>query len=219
MEHRTHPVLIAFIALCINASLGAGKEREVPAEEFLAGEAVRIDIPTDTGSVLKGVYPIDGMGMADLPVAGRIVVAGKNRPNVEKYLADIWAPYLKDTHVTARPVIRVTVVGNVKTPGNYYPPPDAVIYDVITLAGGPLLPYKLGDIAHLRAGENIGGLAEPITRGLTLREAGIRSGDEILVPIADRITWAQAIPLIGTVLAIVLNALTIYYLTADRINK
>jgi protein involved in polysaccharide export with SLBB domain len=76
----------------VGRAFAQAKEREVPAEQFIAGDALRIDIPADTGSILKGVYPIDGQGMADLPITGRVVVAGKNRANLEQYLAGIWAP-------------------------------------------------------------------------------------------------------------------------------
>jgi protein involved in polysaccharide export with SLBB domain len=223
------PRLSAFlIAMCLpllpqiasaSEAENASRERSVPPEEFFAGGAVRIMIPADTGSVLKGVYPIDATGMADLPITGRVVVAGKSRQNIEQYLAGIWAPYLKDTHVQAIPVIRVAIMGNVKTPGFYYPSPDAVIFDAINLAGGPLLPYKLEKTSHIRGGKVINNaLAKNISRGQTLREAGIQSGDEILVPEPERITTKEAIPLIATALAVVLNALTIYYLTVDHSN-
>jgi protein involved in polysaccharide export with SLBB domain len=196
---------------------GQAKERSVPQEEFLPGDAIRIVIPADTGSVLKGVYPIDGQGMADLPIAGRVVVAGKTRPNIEQYLAGLWAPYLKDAHVQATPAIRVAILGNVKNPGYYYPSPDAVIFDAINLAGGPVQPYKLEKTAHLRGRGTVNGrLIDNISRSMTLRESGIVSGDEILLPVPERITMKEAIPLVGTALAIVLNAMTIYFLTVDR---
>ncbi|MDB5103893.1 MAG: Polysaccharide biosynthesis/export protein [Fibrobacteres bacterium] len=212
------------LLLCLFPALSGGlaqaKDREAPREEFLAGDAIRILIPADTGSVLKGIYPIDGTGMADLPIAGRVVIAGKNRQNIEQYLAGIWAPYLKDTHVQATPVIRVAIMGNVKEPGYYYPSPDAVIFDAIKMAGGPVLPFKLEETTHLRAGKEINDeLTRNISQGMTLREAGIISGDEILVPVPERITLKEAIPLVGTALAIVLNAMTIYFLTADRNNN
>lgn len=213
-----------FLGLCLLSAAAEGpyaqagsKERPVPVEEFFAGDAIRIDIPADTGSVLEGVYPIDGSGLADLPIAGRVVVAGKNRQNIEQYLAGLWAPYLKDTHVKAIPVIRVAIMGNVKNPGYYYPSPDAVIYDAINLAGGPVLPYDLEETAHLRGGQELSdNVAESISKSMTLREAGIITGDEILLPIPERITLKEAIPLIGTTLAIVVNAFTIYYLTVER---
>lgn len=208
---------LSLIPAFTGAQARAAGEREAPREEFLAGDAIRIVIPADTGSVLKGVYPIDGTGMADLPITGPIVIAGKNRQNIEQYLAGIWAPYLKDTHVQATPAIRVAIMGNVKEPGYYYPSPDAVIYDAINLAGGPVLPFKLEETSHLRAGKTVNDeLSKAISQGRTLREAGIVSGDEILVPVPERITMKEAIPLVGTALAIVLNALTIYFLTADR---
>jgi protein involved in polysaccharide export with SLBB domain len=219
---RRMPAL--FLGLCLLSAAAespcaqaGSKERPVPIEEFFAGDAIRIDIPADTGSVLEGVYPIDGSGLADLPIAGRVVVAGKNRQNIEQYLAGLWAPYLKDTHVKAIPVIRVAIMGNVKNPGYYYPSPDAVIYDAINLAGGPVLPYDLEETAHLRGGQELSdNVAESISKSMTLREAGIITGDEILLPIPERITLKEAIPLIGTTLAIVVNAFTIYYLTVER---
>lgn len=193
------------------------KERSVPREEFLAGDAIRIEIPADTGSVLDGVFPIDGQGMADIPIAGKVVVAGKTRANIEQYLAGLWAPLLKDAHVQATPAIRVAVMGNVKLPGYYYPSPDAVIFDVINMAGGPLLPWKIDETQHIRGREVVNKrLIDYVSRGMTLRESGILSGDEILLPVPERITMKEAIPLIGTTLAIILNAMTIYFLTADR---
>jgi protein involved in polysaccharide export with SLBB domain len=213
------PLLVCISMLSAQILIGnaQAKDREAPREDFLAGDAIQILVPADTGSVLKGVYPIDGTGMADLPIAGRVVIAGKNRKNIEQYLAGIWAPYLKDTHVQAIPVIRVAIMGNVREPGFYYPSPDAVIYDAIKMAGGPLLPFKMEETAHLRAGKVINDeLTDQISRSLTLRESGIVSGDEILIPVPERITMKEAIPLIGTALAIVLNAMTIYFLTVDR---
>jgi len=207
-------LLFAFAAIPCRAD---AKERSVPREEFLAGDAIRIEIPADTGSVLDGVFPIDGQGMADIPIAGKVVVAGKTRANIEQYLAGLWAPLLKDAHVQATPAIRVAVMGNVKLPGYYYPSPDAVIFDVINMAGGPLQPWKIEDTQHIRGREVINKhLIDYVSRSMTLRESGIVSGDEILLPVPERISMKEAIPLIGTSLAIILNAMTIYFLTVDR---
>jgi protein involved in polysaccharide export with SLBB domain len=221
---RIHRTGTAFAVLLILLS-GAGaisshaqaKERSVPAEEFLAGDAIKIAIPADTGSVLKGVFPIDGQGMADLPIAGRVVVAGKTRANIEQYLQGLWAPLLKDAHVQATPAIRVAVMGNVKFPGYYYPSPDAVIFDVINMAGGPVQPWKIENTQHIRGRDVINKkLIDYVSRSMTLREAGIVSGDEIMLPVPERISMKEAIPLVGTALAIILNAMTIYFLTVDR---
>lgn len=211
--------LAAAIAGGFGTAAAAGKERAVPPEQFLAGECIRIDIPADTGAFFDTVYAIDGEGMADLPIAGRIVVAGKSRQNIEQYLAGIWTPYLKDTHVKATPAIRVSVTGSVKFPGYYYPHPDQTVYDVINMAGGVTFPYKLDEIEHRRAGDAMSNdLAENISRGQTLREAGIDSGDEIMVPIVKKITWAESIPLVATALTILLNGLTLYILVATGGN-
>lgn len=225
MKTRCGANMVAIVALAFMATAGlgaadaAGKERSVPPEQFLAGEAIRIDIPADTTTLFDTVYAIDGAGMADLPIAGRIVVAGKSRQNIEQYLAGLWAPYLKDTHVRATPAIRVSVTGNVRVPGYYYPHPDQTVYDVINMAGGPLLPYDLDEIEHRRAGRGLTDeLAANISRGQTLREAGVDSGDEIMLPIVRAVTWVEAIPLVATSLSIVISALSLYILIATGGN-
>jgi protein involved in polysaccharide export with SLBB domain len=210
-----------FAALLVpSLCVAAGKEREVPREEFLAGEVLRIDIPTDTASPLEGYYPIDGAGLADLPISGRIVVAGKTRANIEQYLGGIWAPFLKDTHVMARPMIRVAVNGNVHNPGFYYASPDAVLFDVIKLAGGPVNPYKIEDMEQRRGGDKVkGGIAYAVSREQTLREIGIQSGDEIVLPIGEHIGWTQGIPLVATTLTVIISSITLYYITVDRAGR
>ena len=211
-----HTSLFALLAIAA-AALAAGKERDVPPEQFLAGEAIRIDIPADTTTLFDTVYAIDGEGMADFPIAGRIVVAGKTRQNIEQYLSGLWAPYLKDTHIKATPNIRIAVIGNVRNPGYYYAHHDAVVYDVIKMAGGPLLPYDLDEIEHRRAGDALNDeLAHNISRGQTLREAGIESGDEIMVPIVDRVPWPQVISLVGSALSVVISAITVWILIAQN---
>lgn len=214
------PAFALLMAALSGAAWSAGKERSVPPEQFLAGECIRIDVPADTGTLFDTVYAIDGEGMADLPIAGRIVVAGKSRANIEQYLAGIWAPYLKDTHIKATPAIRVSVTGSVKLPGYYYPHPDQTVYDVISMAGGPTTPYKLDEIEHRRAGDPISDdLAHNISRGQTLREAGVDSGDEIMLPIVKKLTAAEYIPLVATSLTILLNSLALYILIATGGNN
>lgn len=213
---RPLPLAAAVLLVALGSAGGAGNARAVPEEQFLAGECIRISIPADTLSPFDTVYAIDGEGMADLPIAGRIVVAGKSRQNIEQYLSGLWAPYLKDTHIRATPAIRVAVTGNVARPGYHYPHPDQTVYDVIAMAGGPLSPYKLDEIEHRRAGREVtDALAHNIARGQTLRESGVDSGDEIMLPLHDPLTWAEAIPLIGTALTVVLNAFTVYFLVAN----
>ncbi len=187
--------------------------QSIPEEEnFQIGEAMRIDVPADPESFLNGVYPLDAMGMAELPIVGKIVIAGKTRQNVETYLGNVWTPYLRDTHLFAKPVIRIGVLGNVHEPGYYYVPPDAVIWDLIKEAGGPPLPGKIREAAHLRHGKPVNdNLIAAISDRKTLREAGIASGDDIMLPIPpDPTRLADVLQLSASVLSIMVSALTAY---------
>ncbi len=185
----------------------------IPDEElFVKGEAMRIEVPADPESFLNGVYPLDATGMAELPIVGKIVIAGKTRQNVEKYLGEVWTPYLRDTHLFAKPVIRVGVLGNVHEPGYYYVPPEAVVWDVIQQAGGPPKPGKIDEAAHMRRGKSVNGsLIEAISERRTLKEAGIASGDAIVLPIPpDPTRLTDILQLSASVLSIMVSALTAY---------
>lgn len=214
--------LLLLLSLFLPGLCLAAGEREVPAEAYVAGDAVTIQIWADTGSFFNGTYPIDGAGMADLPITGRIVVAGKSRPNIEKYLGEVWAPYLKDTHVRAIPAIRVGVVGNVRESGFHYAHPDAVVWDVIKLAGGPVDPEKLEKTSLVRGEEVLDNdFIEAVAAGKTLREAGVRSGDRIVLPpvparVSSREVWRDYAQIGATLAGALLQAMTLYIIIQNQ---
>ena len=157
----------------------------MPREEtFSAGGALTIEVPLDTAGIIKGGYPIDSAGYADLPVVGRVLVDGKTQNDVETYLAERLANYLKDTHIKVAPAFRITMLGHWEKQGQYYVPPNTTVWETARLAGGIAGERTLDDIEVMR-GESVTPIRflDVYSKGSTLANAGFKSGDIIVVPV------------------------------------
>jgi polysaccharide export outer membrane protein len=94
-----------------------------------------------------------------------------------------YARELAEPEVQLTPLVRVSVLGEVRNPGLFLVDPTHVIRDVIALAGG------LTPSANRRRVRITRGASEVVAEyeaGAAALEAGVRSGDEIFV---DRRSW------------------------------
>jgi protein involved in polysaccharide export with SLBB domain len=153
-------------------------------ERFRVGQALSISVPLDTGSILKGGYAIDSSGFVELPVMGRIYVADKTRGEVEAYLAEKMANYLKDTHIVVIPCMRITMLGFWIRQGQYYVSPNMTVYEAVYKAGGIGGDRNLDKITVQRGSTKLDiPFLDAYSREMTLARAGIRSGDIVVIPI------------------------------------
>lgn len=175
---------LLFIAVAAICALGAedGVSTAPSGEHFIAGEALLVDVPLDSTSFLTGGYAIDSAGYADLPVVGRLHVAGKTRDDLEAYLGQKLANYLKDTHIRAVPCIRLTLLGHWTRQGQYYVSPKSTVWEAVGLAGGIGGERNLDKLVVMR-GELVLAirLLDEYSSGRTLKAAGIRSGDIFMI--------------------------------------
>jgi protein involved in polysaccharide export with SLBB domain len=153
-------------------------------EVFVAGEAMSIEVPLDSTAFLNGGYAVDSAGYAELPVLGRIEVAGKTRDQVEDYLSQKLSNYLKDTHVKAVPAIRLTLLGFWTRQGQYYVSPKTTVWEAVYGAGGIGGERNLEKIKVMRGETDLHiSLLNEYSSGRTLAAAGIRSGDLFVIPV------------------------------------
>ncbi len=91
--------------------------------------------------LLQG-YFVDGMGMVDFPVLGKLAVAGKTLDEIKQDIYTRLQPYLQDAAVNIRFLnFKVSVMGEVKLPGVLRSSnPRMTILEAISLAGD-LTPY------------------------------------------------------------------------------
>jgi Polysaccharide biosynthesis/export protein len=162
----------------------AGLPTALHNEIFKAGEALVLEAPADTASFLNSGYAIDSEGYVDLPILGRVLVAGQTREVVQTFLGAKLANYLRDTHVIVRPAIRITLLGYWGRPGQYYISPDATLFEAVRPAGGIAGEQTLGDI-HVMRGDAITDISflNHYSQQSSLAKAGIQSGDIVVVPV------------------------------------
>jgi protein involved in polysaccharide export with SLBB domain len=213
------PGPLAFVAALGAAGLSA-RAADLPtaprSETFTAGAALTIDIPLDTSGVIRGGYPIDSTGYVDLPVVGRVQVAGRTQEDVETYLAERLANYLKDTHVKAAPAWRITLLGHFVRQGQYYVPPDATVWEAVRMAGGIAGERTLDKITVWRGGHEVEiPFLDMYSQGRTLAGAGFKSGDIVVVPVPRDNTGAwywfkETIGVTAQITGIVTGVLTLY---------
>jgi protein involved in polysaccharide export with SLBB domain len=102
---------------------------------------------------LNGEYLIDARGLVQIPGLGDIVVAGLTPMEVKARLSEqlvrrgIVAP-----EISVQPVIRVSVLGEVRNPGLLSVEPGTNLIHLITLAGGPTERANMKSVRVIRAG-------------------------------------------------------------------
>jgi polysaccharide export outer membrane protein len=136
-------------------------------------------------------------GSISVPLAGAVPVAGVTPVVAAKRVENalIAGQFLKSPHVTIAVLVgksqRVSVLGEVKTPGRYTIEPNTSIFDLLALAGGTT-ENGADTVEVLRAGadgkmnRNVIDL-KALGGGSTLAsEQRLQSGDEITVPRAEQ---------------------------------
>lgn len=115
------------------------------------GDALKIAVWRE--KELSGEYLIDARGLVQIPGLGDIVVAGLTPEEVKDRLKErlvergIVAP-----EISVQPVIRVSVLGEVRNPGLLSVEPGTNLIHLITLAGGPTERANMRAVRVIRAG-------------------------------------------------------------------
>jgi polysaccharide export outer membrane protein len=127
--------------------------------------------------------------MDDLPLEGVL------RSELNARLSSHLARYLRDSSVRATPLLRLAVLGQVRSPGYYYTSADVLLSDVIMKAGGPSPDADMNKAIIRRGGETIWNAQDTrtaVSDGLSLDRLHLRAGDEVFIPEQHHINWAMA---------------------------
>lgn len=132
---------------------------------------------------LSGEFPIDENYNLLYPLIGSINVRSLSVGQLRDQLNSGLSQLFQRPFLTLTPLFRVAVLGEVVRPGLYSVDPTLTVFDLLALAGGPTRQANQDRLQLIRSGENIRVSLEPaaIARS-TLRELGVRSGDQLVVP-------------------------------------
>jgi polysaccharide export outer membrane protein len=126
-----------------------GVERSVGV--LRPGDALKIAVWRE--KELSGEYLIDARGLVQIPGLGDIVVAGFTPMQVKERLSEqLVRRGIVSPEISVQPVIRVSVLGEVRNPGLLSVEPGTNLIHLITLAGGPTERANMKAVRVIRAG-------------------------------------------------------------------
>ena len=151
--------------------------------DFRVGDRVILRVEGEPN--LPDVVPVEPGPSINLPVYGNISLAGVLRSELEGHLTRELGRFINNPVVRAESEVRISIQGNVGSPGFYTLPADILLTEAIMRAGGPAGTANLDRMRIERVGQEIWSgdeLREVLAEGRTLDQLNLRAGDQIVVP-------------------------------------
>ena len=192
-----------------NRELLAGAQISTDPGDLLLGTGDLLQVEVFEAKELAAKVRISSRGFITLPLIGPVEVKGLSAREAELRIEALYREkYIKEPHVSVfveeHYSQRVTLVGELKSPGTYDYPRKMRLLDVLSLAGG--LTEKAGRTAQVRRmGENqdsantiIVDLDSMLQQGHSELNIEINGGDIIFVPAAGNFFISGAVVRPGT---------------------
>lgn len=183
----------------------------INAQTLNPGDGVRITFLNITDQI-TGDYFIQQDGNIQLPFIGLVKTTGIDYKEIKKTIFEKYSELYKDPALTIQPLLKINILGEVRTPGYYYVTDIEKMSGILALAGGVTGAAATDEIYIIRDGQEIElSKSEVIERGNTAADIGLKSGDRIFI---SRSFWADAgqyglilsgIAVLATLLSIVLR--------------
>ena len=202
MVTRMTCVLAAALTAAAIAAPVAARPQSAPSSETCAGVYVIgpddvLDVSVWGNTEVSRTVPVRPDGRISLPLVNDLQAAGLTPMQLRDAVTKALTPYIPDPAVSVlvREIhsVKVTVIGQVKTPGRYELKDRATVLDVLAMAGGLTEYADRGGILVLRqdvtSTRQIPFAYDKLTKnggnGSKQGEPGnfcVRAGDVILVP-------------------------------------
>lgn len=173
--------------------------------DFRPGDRVQIIVQGDTAlSQTFTVWPDLSLHLPS-PTVGSLPLRGVLRSELETTVSTFIRRFIRNPVVRARPMVRLSIQGEVAKAGYYVVPADAELGEAFMVAGGTTSNANLGKSKVERNGRRVmdsDALQNAMARGMTLDEAGVREGDQIVIGrrgtgVTDNIRFAALLISIG----------------------
>lgn len=156
---------------------------------------------------MTGNFPVQPDQTIKLPGVPPIPLAGVLFSEAEEVIRGALATVLQNPRVELATQIRLAVTGQVGNPGFYDVSGTLLLSDVIQLAGGPTQTADLDGLQVRRQGETVMKGEDLVTRGVTLDELGLRSGDVVDIP--QETSTFNTVRTIGILLGAIASAIAL----------
>lgn len=154
----------------------------------------RIQLQVENQKELTDTFVVATGRTLVLPNVGSIPLNGVLRSEIEPYLTQQMARYIRNPVVHARSLLRVLITGSVGKPGFYLLPSESLVTDALMAAGGPGANAQIEKVRIERDGRaiwEVAALQQAITEGRTLDQLSLRAGDRIVVPTKGGTGWEK----------------------------
>lgn len=169
-------VLIIFLIFILTIS------PQVVAQQLNPGDGVRITFFNITDEI-SGDYFIQQGGFIQLPFIGLVRALERKFESIKTEIVTKYDSLYRNPELTVQPLYKISVLGEVRTPGIYYATGVEKIIDLLALAGGETIDADADQIYILRENEEIKVDMENINQAEnTISDIGVQSGDRIFVP-------------------------------------
>lgn len=139
---RIIALLLTFVAAMAAGPSGtaAAQEAAAPSPDYAIGPEDVLDIAVWNNTDISRTVPVRPDGKISLPLLNDVQAAGLTPAQLSDSLAKLLAGYISApiVSVMVREIhsFKVTVIGEVKTPGRYELRSRATVLDVLAMAGG-----------------------------------------------------------------------------------
>lgn len=158
-------------------------------------------------------YIIDGDGFLQLGVFGEIYIEGLTVHDVTELFREKFRKYAKDLTIIVTPMIRLVLKGEFGKPGMYRFSPNTSFWDVVSEAGGMSNSLVAENMYIMREGEIVyANFIESLSTGVSLTELGLKSGDELIAPRINRISFNAIMRYVNFFASIIL----LYYAISNK---
>jgi polysaccharide export outer membrane protein len=207
---------IATALLILGALPGAAQEQDQIVSSgalsytLAPGDIIRIQVWGR--EELTGQFQVNEEGTIQYPLLGEIDLKDLSVAQVRDSIRAGLAQLFTTPFVTITPLFRIAVLGEVRNPGLYTVDPTLSVLDLVALAGGNTPGGNLNKVRVFRSsGETRVSFEEAQTRGRSLQEMGVRSGDEVVVPrkFFTRSDWQIAFQVVQIALSVAILVNTV----------
>ena len=178
--------------------------------DFQAGD--RIAITVEGIPALTDTFPVRGDQTVTLPDIGAVSLRGVLRSELQDSLAAHLHRYVKTRRITATALVRVAVLGHVLRPGFYAVRADALLTDLVMIAGGPApnadvtrVDVSRGDVPLWSRGE----IQHAMATGLTLDQLSVRTGDQVVIGERRTRNWGTVMQAVGVISGVAMGLLAL----------
>jgi protein involved in polysaccharide export with SLBB domain len=178
------------------------------------GDLLKIAVFRD--KELSGDYPIDARGYVQIPGLGVIKAAGLEPTDVTDRLrlALVERGFARP-EISVQPMIRVSVLGEVRAPNVYAVDPGTSLLQFLTVAGGPTDRARLKDTRVIRDGRAFRVDMESGLKGSAAGRIVLYSNDVVVVARKKGLT-GENLGLTLTAMSLLLTILNIAFLVRNN---